>query len=174
MTTFVLGGGCFWCLDAVYRDIKGVVNVTTGYAGGDSEPTYYQVASGSTKHAEVVEVRFDETIIPADIILDIYFLVHDPTTLNQQGADIGPQYRSVMFYKDANQQEVFKGAAIRAAKIWSAPIITEVQQLTVFYPASQEHQNFFNNNPESGYCSIVIIPKILKARSAYKEWIRED
>ncbi len=174
MTTFVLGGGCFWCLDAVYRDIKGVVNVTTGYAGGDSEPTYYQVASGSTKHAEVVEVRFDETIIPADIILDIYFLVHDPTTLNQQGADIGPQYRSVMFYKDVNQQEVFKGAVIRAAKIWSEPIITEVQQLTIFYPASQEHQNFFNNNPESGYCSIVIIPKILKARSAYKKWIRED
>ena len=177
MTTFVLGGGCFWCIDAVYRQIKGVASVESGYANGNDEraPNYYRVASGETGFAEVVRVTFDETTIPADIILDIFFLIHNPTTRNRQGADIGTQYRSCLLYSNDQQKQLFESATLRAQYIWEDPIVTEVRPLDSFYLAEDEHQDFFSKQPESGYCSIVIMPKIIKARTAYSQWFnRED
>ena len=171
MTTYVLAGGCFWCLDAVYRRIKGVSEVVSGYAGGDvTDPSYEQVSTGRTGHAEVVQITFDEAIIPADTILDLFFLIHDPTTLDRQGNDVGPQYRSAMFYTDANQKTAFESAVTRARAHWDNSIVTEIAPLEVFYPAEDYHQVYFNKNPDNGYCSIVISPKIIKARAAYKEW----
>lgn len=171
MTTYVLAGGCFWCLDAVYRGIKGVGEVVSGYSGGDTtDPSYEQVSTGRTGHAEAVRITFDESTIPADTILDIFFLIHDPTTLNRQGNDVGPQYRSAMFYADDSQKVAFGAAIERAKKHWDEPIVTEITMLDQFYPAEEYHQDYFNKNPGNGYCSIVIAPKIVKARQAYKEW----
>lgn len=171
MTTYVLAGGCFWCLDAVYRRIKGVNEVVSGYTGGDvTDPSYEQVSTGRTGHAEVVQITFDESIIPADTILDLFFLIHDPTTLDRQGNDVGPQYRSAMFYTDDSQKTAFESAVTRAHAHWDDPIVTEITSLEVFYPAEDYHQDYFNKNPDNGYCSIVISPKIIKARAAYKEW----
>lgn len=171
MTTYVLAGGCFWCLDAVYRRIKGVESVVSGYAGGDTpEPTYEQVSSGDTGHAEAIQVTFDESIIPSETILDIYFLIHDPTTLNRQGNDAGTQYRSGMFYSNDTQKQEFEAAIERAKSHWDSQIVTELTQLDTFYPAEAYHQDYFNNNPGNGYCSVVIEPKIVKARAAYKDW----
>lgn len=174
MTTFVLGGGCFWCLDAVYRRIKGVKKVECGYAGGVGEPTYFQVATGTTGHAEVVRVSFDETIIPPQTILEIYFLIHNPTTLNRQGADKGPQYRSVMFFEDDTQKELFEAAKKHAQVHWSDPIVTDVTKLPTFYLAEEEHQDYFNKNPEKGYCQIIIEPKIVEIKENYTKWFKED
>lgn len=174
MTSYVLGGGCFWCLDAAYRQLRGVSSVESGYAGGEGEPSYARVASGETDFAEVVQVTFDETVIPRNIILDIFFLIHDPTTLNRQGADVGRQYRSIMFYSDEHQAVLFREALERAQKIWEKPIVTEIEPLKAYYVAEEEHQDFFNRHPESGYCSIVIEPKISKLRTAYKKWIKEN
>jgi len=174
MTTYVLAGGCFWCLDAVYRRLKGVTEVMSGYAGGDIPyPTYEQVSLGSTGHAEAVQITFDESIIPPDTILDLYFLIHDPTTLNRQGNDVGTQYRSAMFYSSDEQKAVFEAALERAKKHWDDEIVTELRPLDEFYPAEEYHQDYFNKNPGNGYCSIVIEPKIVKARSAYKEWFKD-
>jgi peptide-methionine (S)-S-oxide reductase len=174
MTTYVLGGGCFWCLDAVYRQLKGVSSVESGYAGGTGEPNYLRVASGETDYAEVVQITFDEAIIPPEIILDIFFLVHDPTTLNRQGADTGRQYRSIFFYMDPEQQSDFYEALKRAQKIWDAPIVTEIAPLQNYYVAEPEHQDYFAKNPEAGYCTVVITPKITKLRTAYRQWLKED
>lgn len=175
MTEFVLGGGCFWCLDAVFRGIRGVTQVESGYAGGaDPAPSYFKVANGSTGHAEVVRVQFDETIIPAETTLDIYFLIHDPTTPDRQGADIGTQYRSIMLYASDRQKEQFLAAKARAQKLWKDPIITEIIPLREFFVAEDEHQDYFNKNPEAGYCQVVISPKITKARSAYQQWFKEE
>jgi len=175
MTTYVLAGGCFWCLDAIYRRLKGVTKVVSGYAGGGTiDPTYYQVASGETGHAEAVEITFDESIIPADVILDLFFLIHDPTTLNRQGADEGTQYRSAMFYMDEEQKTAFEAAIERAKTHWDNPIVTQLAKLDMFYIAEEEHQDYFNKNPGNGYCSIVIAPKILKARVAYTQWFKEN
>lgn len=175
MTTYVIAGGCFWCLDAVYRRLKGVETVVSGYVGGTTpDPTYYQVSSGATGHAEAIQITFDESIIPSEVILDLFFLIHDPTTLNRQGADVGTQYRSAMFYADDNQKEAFSAAAARAAEHWAGTFVTEMLPLSVFYPAEDEHQDYFNNNPGNGYCSIVITPKIIKARSTYTSWFKES
>jgi peptide-methionine (S)-S-oxide reductase len=174
MTTYVLGGGCFWCLDAIYRHIRGVLSVESGYAGGEGTPDYYRVASGSTSYAEVVRVTFDPKIIPPDIILDMFFLVHNPTTLNRQGADVGTQYRSSMFYTSHAQKEAFLAAISRAKAIWDDPIATEITPLDAFFVAEDEHQDYFNKNPERGYCSVVIEPKISKARAAYTSWFKEE
>lgn len=171
MTTFVLAGGCFWCLDAVYRRINSVESVVSGYTGGSVDrPTYEQVSTGATGHAEAVKITFDESIVSTDIILDIFFLIHDPTTLNRQGNDTGTQYRSAMFYTDNNQEELFESAITRAKKHWGDKIVTQVQKLDAFYPAEDYHQDYFNNNPGNGYCSIVIEPKIVKARAQYKQY----
>lgn len=174
MTTYVLAGGCFWCLDAIYRRLKGVETVYSGYTGGNKpDPTYPEVASGETGHAEAVQVTFDEKIIPADVILDLFFLIHDPTTLNRQGADVGTQYRSAMYYRDEEQRQAFQSAVVRAEDHWDEPIVTEISDLDAFYPAEEEHQDYFNKNPGNGYCTVVIAPKIVKARSAYTNWFKE-
>lgn len=170
MTEFILGGGCFWCIDAVFRRLKGVSLVESGYAGGDGTPDYYRVAGGRTGHAEVVRVQFDETLLPADALLDIFFLIHNPTTLNRQGADMGTQYRSTMMYQNEEQLALFDAARERAQQHWDDPIVTEIAPLERYYPAEDEHQDFFNKQPASGYCSVVIAPKITKARAAYAEW----
>jgi peptide-methionine (S)-S-oxide reductase len=175
MTTYTLGGGCFWCLDAVYRRIRGVNTVVSGYAGGETlDPTYYQVANGNTGHAEVVQITFDESVIPPHVILDIFFTLHDPTTLNRQGADTGTQYRSIMLYADEEQKEQFESAIGRAASLWDDPIVTQVAPLDVFYEAEAEHQDYFNNNPTNGYCSIVITPKVVKVRSSFSDYFFGD
>lgn len=174
MTTYVLAGGCFWCIDAVFNRLKGVDQVFSGYTGGGTRnPTYHDVASGETGHAEAVQVTFDETILPAATLLDLFFLIHDPTTLNRQGADVGTQYRSAMFYKDEEQKDEFMKALVRAGDNWDEPIVTELTELDVFYPAEDEHQDYFNKNPGNGYCTIVIAPKIVKARAAYTQFFKE-
>ena len=171
MTIYILGGGCFWCLDAVYRRIKGVSSVESGYSGGNTpSPTYEEVSSGTTGHTEVVKVSFDETIIPAETVLDIFFLIHDPTTPNRQGNDVGTQYRSALFYADDTQKDAFHAAIDRAQPNWKDTIVTEVSKLDTFYTAEEYHQDYFNRNPGNGYCSVVITPKIIKARAAYLDW----
>ena len=175
MTTYVIAGGCFWCLDAVYRRLKGVKSVVSGYTGGDQvNPSYEQVATGATRHAESVQITFDEKVIPAGTILDLYFLIHDPTTLNRQGNDVGTDYRSAMFYADIDQKKDFEAAMERAKSHWDDKLVTELSKLETFYPAEDYHQDYFNKNPGNGYCSIVITPKIIKARSAYTKWFKED
>jgi peptide-methionine (S)-S-oxide reductase len=175
MTTYVLAGGCFWCLDAVYRRLKGVDAVVSGYVGGGTiSPSYEQVSTGETGHAEAVKITFDETTIPAKDILDLYFLIHDPTTLNRQGNDVGTQYRSAMFYTDDEQKTVFEEALERAKEHWDNPIVTKIEKLDTFYEAEDYHQDYFNKNPGNGYCSIVIAPKIVKARAAYTKWFKEN
>lgn len=170
--TFTLAGGCFWCLDAVFRRLKGVTSSTCGFAGGITEdPSYYEVAGGATGHAEVVKVTFDETVLPADVLLDLFFTIHNPTTLNRQGADVGTQYRSAMFYENNEQKALFETAAKRATEVWDeSPIVTEISKLHRFYPAPDEHQDYFNKNPGNGYCSIVIEPKIIKARQQFANY----
>lgn len=171
MTTYVLAGGCFWCLDAVFRQLQGVESSLVGYAGGEAKDAhYYSVATGRTGHAEAVKVTFDETVIPAEVVLDIFFLIHDPTTKDRQGNDIGPQYRSAMFYGDDLQKRAFEAAINRAKEHWGEHIVTELTPLEAFYEAEPEHQDYFANNPANGYCSIVIAPKISKARQAYTKW----
>lgn len=170
-----LAGGCFWCLDAVFQQLKGVDSSISGYSGGsEAEADYYSVASGRTGHAESVQVSFDESILPAADLLDIYFLIHDPTTLNQQGADKGPQYRSAMFFENETQKDMFEAAVERAQRHWKNPIVTEVMAFEAFYPAEPEHQDYFTNNPTNPYCSVVIDPKIVKARKQYSHYFKED
>lgn len=175
MTTYALAGGCFWCLDAVFRRLKGVESPIVGYAGGSAEDAnYYKVASGETGHAESVQVTFDESVIPKETILDMFFLIHDPTTKDRQGNDVGPQYRSAMFYEDEKQKRDFEAAIERAKTHWVDPIVTELVPLEKFYEAEPEHQDYFNNNPTNPYCSVVISPKIVKARREYAKWFKED
>ena len=161
-------------MDAVYRRLKGVTKVVSGYTGGTTaDPTYDAVLTGETGHVEAVQITFDESIIPGDVILDIFFLIHDPTTLNRQGNDIGTQYRSAMYYADDFQKKAFQAAEERAKAHWDAPLTTELNTLDVFYPAESYHQDYFNNNPGNGYCSVVIAPKIVKARAAYASWFTQ-
>lgn len=175
VTTYVIAGGCFWCLDAVYRRLKGVTNVISGYTGGQTEnPSYYEVATGETGHAESIQITFDESVIPKEVILDLFFLMHDPTTLNRQGADVGTQYRSALFYADENQQKEFESALERAQAEWDNPIVTQIVPLDIFYPAETEHQDYYTDNPQNGYCSVVISPKLTKARAHFREWFKED
>ncbi|MGW6175312.1 peptide-methionine (S)-S-oxide reductase MsrA [Arthrobacter sp. NPDC055138] len=172
MKTFVLGGGCFWCLDAVYNMTRGVTEVVSGYTGGAvKDPSYEAVCSGTTGHAEVVAVTFDETVVPEEVILGMFFASHDPTTLNRQGYDVGTQYRSSMFYTDDEQKQTFVSAIERAQADWHDPIVTEVVRLPEFYPAEEYHQNFYAKHPQVGYCQVIINPKLAKARKYYAEWL---
>lgn len=174
MTTYVLAGGCFWCLDAVYQRLKGIESSISGYAGGSADDAdYYKVASGKTGHAEAVHVTFDEATLPAADLLDIFFLIHDPTTKDRQGPDVGPQYRSVMFYADDTQKKEFEAAIERAERHWDDPIVTELTPLDKFYEAEPDHQDYFTNNPTNPYCSFVISPKVSKARKAYSNYFKE-
>jgi peptide-methionine (S)-S-oxide reductase len=165
-----LGGGCFWCLEAVFEQVRGVEKVVSGYAGGHvANPTYRQVCSGSTGHAEVVQVTFDPAAVSFREILDVFFAIHDPTTLNRQGPDAGTQYRSVIFYHTAGQKQAAEQAIaeLNAAKIWDAPLVTEVAPLEAFYPAEDYHQGYFRQNPGQGYCQVVVAPKVAKFRKQF-------
>ncbi|MEY4990379.1 MAG: peptide-methionine (S)-S-oxide reductase MsrA [Actinomycetota bacterium] len=172
MTKFVLGGGCFWCLDSAYSQFKGISDVTCGYAGGHKpNPTYEQVCDGTTGHAEVVSIEFDESVISAEEILDIFFTLHDPTQLNRQGNDIGTQYRSSMFYSEG-QQEIFQSALERSKEIWGNLVVTEIVPLGEFFPAEEYHQDFFAKNPNQGYCVAVVAPKVAKVRAKFTHLLR--
>ncbi len=173
--TITLGGGCFWCIEAVFTDLKGITSAVSGYAGGDTEnPTYDQVCTGRSGHAEVVEVTYDPEIITLHDILTIFFTLHDPTTLNRQGADAGTQYRSTIMYRDDAQKAEAETviAEITESGIWPDPIVTEVVPLLHFYPAEAYHQHYFANNTNKAYCQIVIAPKVAKLRSLYSAKLR--
>ncbi len=170
-----LGGGCFWCLEAVYNELKGVEQVVSGYAGGkEPNPTYYEVCEGITGHAEVVQLVFDPREISFKDILQVFFTIHDPTTLNRQGADIGTQYRSVIFYHSPEQKRIAEETMreLTAAKIWDAPIVTEVSSLEIFYPAEDYHQRYYERNPMWPYCQYVIVPKIAKLRKVFLDKLK--
>jgi peptide-methionine (S)-S-oxide reductase len=173
MTSFVLGGGCFWCLDSTFMQFVGVSDVEVGYSGGAlPNPSYEQVCSGNTGHAEVAKVTFDESQIPASVILDMFFTLHDPTQLNRQGADVGTQYRSCMFYTDDEQREQFEAARDRAMAIWGPAIVTEIAPLSNYFVGEEYHQDFFAKNPNQGYCNAVVAPKMSKTRKAFTRYIR--
>ncbi len=165
METAVLGAGCFWCVEAIYQKLKGVISVEPGYAGGKvPNPTYEAVCTGKTGHAEVAKIVFDSTKISFGDILNVFFEIHDPTTLNKQGNDIGEQYRSVIFYADEKQKKIAEEtiARLEKEKIYDAPIVTEVAPLTTFYPAENYHKNYYENNKDKPYCQFVITPKVKK------------
>jgi peptide-methionine (S)-S-oxide reductase len=159
----VLGGGCFWCIEAVYQRLPGVKSVTSGYAGGHTaSPTYQEVCTGETGYAEVARIEFDPKVLSYEKLLEVFFEAHDPTTLNRQGADEGTQYRSSIFYLNEEQQKIAARAKIAAQAHWEDPIVTEIVPLHHFYAAEDYHQNYFNQHPNQGYCSFVIRPKIKK------------
>jgi peptide-methionine (S)-S-oxide reductase len=168
--TATLGGGCFWCLEAVYQELKGVQHVESGYAGGQvANPRYEQVCEGTTGHAEVVQVQFDTSVVDYRQILEIFFTIHDPTTLNRQGNDIGTQYRSVIYYHDDAQRETAAQVIAEMANVWDAPIVTELSPLPVYYKAEAYHQNYFRQNPLQGYCAYIVAPKVAKFRKTYSD-----
>lgn len=170
-----LGGGCFWCLEAVYLDLRGVTGVVSGYAGGHaSDPTYYQVCEGRTGHAEVVQIAFDPAELSYSDLLRVFFTIHDPTTLNRQGNDVGTQYRSIILTHSAEQAATAAAviAEITAAGIWSGRIVTTIEPLTKFYPAEPEHQNYYARNPYAGYCRAVVAPKVAKFRKSFADRVR--
>lgn len=173
--SIVLGGGCFWCLEAVYEEVRGVTEAVSGYAGGHvPSPSYKQVTGGHTGHAEVVEIQYDPKEVGLDTLLDVYFTIHDPTTLNRQGNDVGPQYRSVAFYRSDAEKAAIEAAIARTAKSgeWSGAIVTEVQPLTDFWPAEDYHQQYFELNGEQPYCSFVIAPKVAKFRKRFASLLK--
>jgi peptide-methionine (S)-S-oxide reductase len=167
-----LGGGCFWCLEAIYDQLKGVMNVDSGYAGGTfTNPTYEQVCSGSTGHAEVVQITFDSQVISYKQILEVFFTIHDPTTINRQGADIGSQYRSVIFYHTPQQEVIARQvmSEIISSGLWNAPLVTELVPYQAFYKAEDYHQEYFIKNPNQAYCRAIILPKVAKFRKQHLE-----
>jgi len=171
-----LGGGCFWCTEAVFLELRGVEKVEPGYAGGTvGNPTYEQICSGRTGHAEVVQVTFNPNVISYGELLKIFFTVHDPTTLNRQGADVGTQYRSVIFYHNDEQRSVARQIVneVTAAKLWNAPIVTQIEPFKAFYKAEDYHLEYFKNNPRQPYCQIVIAPKVRKLREHYMEKLKD-
>ena len=161
--SIVLGGGCFWCVEAVYLRLNGVTAATSGYAGGTTpNPTYNEVCGGNTGHAEVVKVDFDADVVSLDEILDLFWKAHDPTTLNRQGADVGTQYRSIILYADEAQKSAAEKSKAAAQSDFKDPIVTEIEPLGEFYKAENYHQDYFKRNPEAGYCRVVIAPKVAK------------
>ena len=166
LSELVLGGGCFWCVEALYETIEGVAAVESGYAGGkEPNPTYQEVCSGSTGHAEVVRIRFDADKVTLEELLDFFWEAHDPTTLNRQGADVGTQYRSIILFKDAEQERMARESMARAQTKFSSPIVTEIVELKAFYPAEKYHQDYFRNNSNAPYCRLVIAPTLKKLES---------
>lgn len=171
MQTIILGGGCFWCTEAVFRQVKGVNQVVSGYAGGEAVNANYEaVCGGDTAHIEVIQVQFDDTIISLQTILNIFFTIHDPTTKDRQGNDVGRQYASVVFYTHETQKMVIE-QTIAQLKEAGIAVVTEVYAAPKFYPAEDYHQDFFNKNPEQGYCNFAIPPKLAKLRSQYSQWL---
>jgi peptide-methionine (S)-S-oxide reductase len=170
--TITLGGGCYWCVEAVYERLDGVVDVYSGFSGGSIEnPTYEQVCSGRTGHAEVVQIAFDSTLTSVKDILEVFFVVHDPTTLNKQGHDVGTQYRSVIFYHSDEQKAIAKEviAALEKEKVFNSPIVTAVQPMTVFYEAEDYHQDYYAKNPDQSYCQLVVRPKVEKFEKVFRK-----
>jgi peptide-methionine (S)-S-oxide reductase len=177
MEKATLGGGCFWCLEAVFLDMKGITAVTSGYAGGHvANPSYEEVCGKRTGHAEVVQVSYDAAIVSFQDVLKVFFTIHDPTTKDRQGADVGPQYRSIIMTHDATQdasaREVI--AELTAARLWGNPIVTEIVPLTQFWPAEPEHHNYFARNPWSGYCQAVVAPKVVKFRKNFAGLLKSN
>jgi peptide-methionine (S)-S-oxide reductase len=168
-----LGGGCFWCLEAVYENVKGVKEVVSGYAGGHTEnPDYRSVCSGATGHAEVVQITYDPSVVRFEDLLEIFWTIHDPTTLNRQGADVGTQYRSVIFYHDKEQKKIAEASRNEAQKRFRDPIVTEIAPLTKFWPAEAYHQDYFRKNPDQGYCRAVVAPKVEKFKHHHENWVK--
>lgn len=170
-----LGGGCFWCVEAVYDELKGVTDVVSGYTGGHvPNPTYQQVCNKTTGHVEVVQVSYDPAVVSFAELLDVFFTVHDPTTLNRQGNDVGPQYRSAIFYHSDEQKRIAeeKIAEFNENGVWSNPIVTEVTAADIFYTAEDYHQEYFANNPNAGYCRVIIAPKVAKFRKQFVERLK--
>lgn len=171
-----LAGGCFWCLEAVYDQLNGVVDVISGYAGGRVDnPSYEAVCTGQTGHAEVVQVTFDPGMVSYRELLEVFFTIHDPTTLNRQGADVGTQYRSAIFYHSAEQKATAQQviSELEGEKLWGKPIVTELVPFSVFYPAEEYHQEYFQRNPYQGYCMAIIAPKVAKFRTKYLEKLKK-
>jgi peptide-methionine (S)-S-oxide reductase len=175
--TATLGGGCFWCLEAVFERLEGVASVTSGYAGGHlRDPTYGAVCTGGTGHAEVVRVTFDPSVLPFRALLEVFFAIHDPTTPDRQGNDVGPQYRSIILYETDAQRATAEAmvAEMEATRALGAPIVTEVKALDRFYPAEPEHQQYYRAHPTQPYCQIVIAPKVAKLRATFADRLRSQ
>lgn len=175
--TAVLAGGCFWCIETIFQDIKGVELVESGYTGGSvKNPTYKEVCTGKTGHAEAVKILFNPDIISYEQLLIVFFHIHNPTTLNQQGADIGTQYRSAIFYLNDNQKSIAEKVIsdITDSKLWSDPIVTELNKFDTFYKAEDYHQDYYNNNPEQSYCSMVIAPKVKKFYKEFPHLLKDN
>ena len=170
-----LGGGCFWCLEAIYIDLKGVEKVVSGYAGGSQgNPTYQEVSRGASGHAEVVQVTYNPDEISYEDLLNIFFTIHDPTTLNRQGADVGPQYRSVIFYHGESQRITAEKVMVEVESehIWPNPLVTQLEPFSEFFVAEEYHQEYFKRNPEQGYCQVVIAPKVVKFRKSFTDRLK--
>ena len=177
LQTATLAGGCFWCLEAVYDELKGVHSVESGYAGGHVDnPSYRDVCTGNTGHAEVVQIRFDPNIISYRDLLNVFFTIHDPTTLNRQGGDVGTQYRSAIFYHDEEQKKIAEEVIkdLTAQKLWDNPIVTEVTKFDKFYMAEDYHQEYFAKNPYQPYCQVVVAPKVGKFRKHFTEMLKKQ
>ncbi|MFI4940113.1 MAG: peptide-methionine (S)-S-oxide reductase MsrA [Burkholderiales bacterium] len=173
--TATLGGGCFWCLEAVYQQMKGVQAVESGYTGGHvPNPAYEDVCGGLTGHAEVVRVRFDPAVVSYREILEVFFTMHDPTTLNRQGNDIGTQYRSVIYFHSPQQQDIAHHVMAEMANVWDAPIVTELSPAGAYYKAEEYHQNYFRQHPLQGYCAFVVAPKVAKFRQTFADRLNPD
>jgi peptide-methionine (S)-S-oxide reductase len=177
METATLAGGCFWCLEAVFQEVHGVDSVLPGYAGGHvPNPTYEQVCTGSTGHAEAVQIKFDPGTISYRDLLEVFFSIHDPTTANRQGPDLGTQYRSAIFYHHPEQERIARQviAELEAAGVWKDPIVTEVVPLEVFYPAEEYHREYYRRNPEQAYCRMIVAPKVAKVKSLYPSKLKRQ
>ncbi|WP_180122045.1 peptide-methionine (S)-S-oxide reductase MsrA [Acinetobacter sp. YH12086] len=174
MQQAVFGGGCFWCVEAVFLQLKGAQTVVSGYAGGVTQhPSYEQICEGNTQHAEVIQINFDDSQISFSQLLDVFFATHDPTTLNRQGNDVGTQYRSVIFYQDESQKKLAE-QRIEELKAEGINIVTELSPMPTFYPAEEYHQNFFARNPNQGYCNFSIPPKLMKLRSKFQDLLKSE
>ncbi|HEY6772963.1 MAG TPA: peptide-methionine (S)-S-oxide reductase MsrA [Oxalicibacterium sp.] len=169
-----LGGGCFWCTEAVFQQLNGVQEVESGYTGGQvANPSYEQICEGTTGHAEVVRLTFDPAVVSYREILEVFFTIHDPTTLNRQGNDVGTQYRSVIYYHSPEQQETAKHVISEMANVWDAPIVTELSAAETFYKAEDYHQSYFRQNPMQGYCAFVVAPKVSKFRKTFSDKLKQ-
>lgn len=172
-----LGAGCFWCVEAVFEEVKGIKTAVAGYAGGEVEnPTYREVSSGTTGHAEVARIVFDPSVITYEQILEVFWHTHDPTTKNRQGADVGPQYRSVIFYHNEEQRKMAEQSLTKTDRsgLWNDPIVTEIEPLTNYSKAENYHQNYYENNPNAGYCQVVIAPKLKKFRNEFSHLLKDN
>jgi peptide-methionine (S)-S-oxide reductase len=175
LATATVGGGCFWCTEAVFQNLRGVKSVKSGYAGGHVEnPTYQQVCTATTGHAEVIQIAYDPAVISYEDLLEVFFTTHDPTTPNRQGNDVGPQYRSVIFYHDAEQERIARDVinSVNDRRIWNHPIVTEVSPLPTFYPAEAYHDDYFARNSGQPYCQVIIEPKVAKLRKQHMDKLR--